>query len=112
MKVLLDVGVSPRLRRPLQQELAGVAVESAVFHDWRSLRDDELLGVADRGGFTTLVTADKRMAAENPHTPIAIVALENNSLGGLLAAVATIADAIRSTLPGESCLVPVARLHQ
>ena len=55
MKVLLDVGVSPRLRQPLQQHLDGVVVESAVFHNWRSLRDDELLAVAERGGFTTLV---------------------------------------------------------
>ena len=112
MKVLLDVGVSPRLRHPLQQQLGGVVVESAVFHNWRSLRDDELLAVADRGGFTTLVTTDKRMAVEQPHPPIAIIAVDNNSLGGLLAAVAAIADAIRSTLPGENCLVPVARVRR
>ena len=112
MKVLLDVGVSPRLRQPLQQQLGGVVVESAIYHNWRSLRDDELLAVAERGGFTTLVTADKRMAAEQPHPPIAIVAVDNNSLGGLLAAVSAIADAIRSTLPGENCIVPVARVRR
>ena len=112
MKVLLDVGVSPRLRQPLQQQLGGAAVESAVYHDWRSLRDDELLAVAERNGFTTLVTTDKRMAEEQPHASMAIVAVDNNRLGGLLAAVSTIADAIRSTLPGESRLVPVARVRR
>ena len=112
MKVLLDVGVSPRLRQPLQQQLGGVAVESAVYHDWRSLPDGELLTVAERAGFTTLVTADKRMTAEQRLPPIAIVTVDNNSLGGLLAAVPTIADAIRSTLPGESRLVPVARVRR
>lgn len=112
MKVLLDVGVSPRLRQPLQQQLGGVAVESAVFHDWRSLRDDELLAAAEHGGFTALVTADKRMAREQPQAPIAIVAVDDNSLDGLLATTSSIADAIRSTLPGESRLVPVARLRR
>jgi predicted nuclease of predicted toxin-antitoxin system len=112
VKVLLDVGVSPRLRQPLQQRLGDVAVESADFHNWRSLRDDELLAAAERGGFTTLVTADKRMAVEQPNPPIAIIAVDNNSLAGLLAAVSAIADAIRTTLPGESCLVPVARVRR
>ena len=112
MKVLLDVGVSPRLRQPLQQQLGGVVVESAVFHNWRSLRDDELLAVAERGGFTALITTDKRMAMEQRNPPIAIVAVDNNGLGGLLAAVPTITDAIRSTLPGENCVVPGARVRR
>ena len=112
MKVLLDVGVSQRLRQPLQQQLGGVLVESAVFHNWRLLRDNELLAVAERSGFTALVTTDKRMAEEQPHPPIAIVAVDNNSLDGLLAAVPAIANAIRSTLPGENCVVPVARVRR
>ena len=112
MKVLLDVGVSPRIRHPLQQHLGGVAVESAVYHDWRSLRDDELLAAAEASGFTTLVTADKRMAEEQPQAPIAIVAVDDNSLGGLLAAVSSIAAAIHSTLPGEKRLVRVARVRR
>ena len=87
-------------------------VESAVFHNWRSLRDDELLAVAERDGFTALITTDKRMAMEQRHPPIAIVAVDNNGLGGLLAAVPAIADAIRSTLPGENCVVPVARVRR
>ena len=112
MKVLLDVGVSPRLRQPLQQQLKGIVVESAVYHSWRSLRDDELIAVAERGGFTALVTTDKRMAEEQRQAPIAIVTVDDNSLGGLLAAVSSIADAIRSTLPGESRLVRVVRLRR
>ena len=83
MKVLLDVGVSPRLRQALQQQLGGVVVESADFHNWRSLRDDELLDAAERNGFTTLITTDKRMAAEQPHAQIAVIVVDNNSLAGL-----------------------------
>ena len=112
MKVLLDVGVPPRLRQPLREQLGGVAVESAEFHNWRSLRDDELLAAAERAGFTALVTTDKRMAVEQPHAPVAIIAVDDNSLAGLLAAAASIADAIRSTPRGENRLVPVARFRQ
>ena len=112
MKVLLDVGVSPRLRQPLRQLLGGVAVESAVYHDWRSLPDNELLAVAEGSGFTTLVTTDKRIAKEQPQAPIAIVVVDDNSVGGLMASAATVANAIQSTLPGESRLARVARVRQ
>ena len=74
MKVLLDVAVSPRLRRPLQGQLEGAVVETAVFREWRFLRDDRLLAEAARYGFTTLVTTDRRMAGEQRHPSIAIVA--------------------------------------
>ena len=46
VKVLLDVGISPRLRLPLQQALDDAPVESAVFNQWRTLRDDQLLALA------------------------------------------------------------------
>ena len=78
MKVLLDVGISPRLRLPLQTALGGTPVESAVFNHWRMLRDDELLAQANLNGFTTLVTTDKRLATEQRHPAIAIVAVDDN----------------------------------
>ena len=87
-------------------------MESAVYHDWRSLPDNELLAVAERSGFTTLVTTDKRIAKEQAQAPIAIVAVDANSVDRLVASAATIASAIRSTLPGESRLVPVARVRR
>ena len=65
MKVLLDVGVSPRLRVPLESALGGTPVESAVFHRWRTLRNGELLELAHREGFTTLLTTDKRFWHRN-----------------------------------------------
>ena len=64
MKVLLDVGISPRLRPALQEALDGTIVDSAIFHDWRTLRNSELLDMAHRHGFTVLVTSDKRLALE------------------------------------------------
>ena len=108
MKVLLDVGVSPRLREPLRQLLGAVDVETAVYRGWRSHRDDELLTAAARTGFTTLVTTDRRMALEQPHPSIAIVAVDDNRLDGLLASAPMIADAVRSTPAGGNLLVEIA----
>ena len=61
MKVLLDVGISPRVRAGLQDALDGAPVESAVFHAWRALRNGELIEKAHQHGFNTLVTSDKRL---------------------------------------------------
>ena len=112
MRLLLDVGVSPRLRQPFRQQLGGALVKCAEHHNWRSLRDHDPLSAAERGGFTAPTTTDGRMAAEQPHTPIAIIAFDDISLAGLLAAASSIAEAVRSALPGEKRLVPVARFRR
>ena len=109
MKVLLDVGISPRLRLPLQTALGGTPVESAVFHQWRTLRDDELLAQASLNGFTTLVTTDKHLATEQRHPYVAVVAVDDNRLTALRGALTEIAQAIRSTAPGEHRVVNTFR---
>ena len=83
-------------------------METAAFHEWRALRDDQLLAEAAKHGFTTLVTTDKRMAGEQSHSAIAIVAVDDNRVSRLTAALPAIAEAIRATDPGESCIVAVA----
>ena len=105
MKVLLDVGISPRLRSILSDALDGAVVESAVFHDWRTLRNGELLRRAGELGFTTLVTADKRLAREQAPLPIAVIAVEDNRLNALKAALTHIAAAVRETPAGLDRLV-------
>ena len=107
MKVLLDVGISPRLRSARQQALGGATVESAIFHDWRTLRNSELLDQAHRHGFTALVTSDKRLAQEQTRLPIAVVAVDDNRFGPLRAAVNDIATAIRETAAGEHRIVAI-----
>ena len=109
MKVLLDVGISPRLRLPLQQALDDAPVESAVFNQWRTLRDDELLAQASQAGFTALVTADKKLGPEQNHPRIAVVAVDDNRLASLRPALDDIARAVRSTPPGEHRLVATRR---
>ena len=84
-----------RCKRPLD----GSSVESAIFHHWRTLRNSELLEQAHQHGFTALVTADKRLATEHPRPPIAVIAVDDNRLRPLRAAVHDIANAIRVTPP-------------
>ena len=80
MKVLLDVGVSHRLRRPLQETLDGAPVESAIFRGWQELKDDELLARAHADEFTALLTTDKRLAQEQASLALAVIALDDNRL--------------------------------
>ena len=103
--MLLDVGISPRLRSALADTLDGVVVESAIYRGWRTQRNGELLRLAEQRGFTTLVTADKRLAEQQAHLPLAVVAVDDNRLSVLRAAIHRIASAIRETPPGASRLV-------
>ena len=84
-------------------------VETAVFHQWRTLRDDELLAQASLNGFTTLVTTDKHLATEQQHPYVAVVAVDDNRLTALRGALTEIAQAIRSTAPGERRIVNTLR---
>lgn len=105
MKVLLDVGVSPRLRLGLQAALDDAPVESAVYHQWRSLSAADLLAEASARGFTVLVTTDKRLVEQQRHAGIAVLAVDDNRLSSLRAALPDIARAIRSLAPGDHALV-------
>lgn len=107
MKVLLDQGVSPRLRQPLQNALDGVPVESAMFRNWSALRDDELLTRAHDNGFTVLLTTDKRLAREQAPLLIAVIVLDDNRWPALVSAVDTIATAIKEIRSGEHRLLAV-----
>lgn len=105
MKVLLDVGISPRLRSALSDALEGAVVESAIFHDWRTLRNGELLQRARKLGFTTLITTDKRLAQEQAPLPIAVVAVTTIDFTALQAALPRIASAIQQTQIGANSFV-------
>lgn len=107
MKVLPDVGISPRLRLPLQAALGNVPVETAVFHQWRSLGDRELLARASARGFTALVTTDKRLAEQRRHPDLAVVAVDDNRLSSLRSALPDIAQAILSLAPGDHALIAI-----
>ena len=107
MKVLLDQGVSPRLRRPLQDALDGAPVESAMFRNWGTLTDRELLARAHDDGFTVLLTTDKRMAREQAPLSVAVIALDDNRWSALRQAVDEIATAVRAIRKGRHQLLAI-----
>ena len=76
-------------------------MESAVFNDWRTLRNSELLKQARDHGFTTLITSDKRLAREHSPLPLAVIAVDDNRLKPLLDGVLDIARAVRETPAGS-----------
>ena len=80
-----------------------------MFHDWRTLRNSDLLAQAHREGFTARVTSDKRLASEQARLAIAVVAVDDNRLGPILAAVDEIAEAIRTTPRGAGRLVSITK---
>jgi hypothetical protein len=85
----------------LEQALGGATVESAVFNEWRTLRNSELLKQAHDHGFTALLTSDKRLAREQSQLPMAVIAVDDNRLKPLLEGVHDIARAIRETPAGS-----------
>lgn len=108
MKVLLDQGVSHRLRHPLQEALDGVSVESVLFHKWDALRDDELLIRARNDGFTVLLTTDKNLAREQAPLSIAVITLDDNRRQVLLSAVDRIASVIKEIQLGEDRVLNIS----
>ena len=105
MKVLLDAGISPRLRIPLGAALGNVPVETARHHGWDALKDKELLARGASEGFTVLLTTDQSLGSEQADSPLAVVAVDDNRVPALLAALAEIAEAIRSAIPGQPQIV-------
>ncbi len=107
--MLLDVGVSYRLIPALREALGGMPIETARFHNWHTLRNGELLARASTEGFTTMLTTDKRLAGEQSSLPMAVIALDDNRLPGLLLAADRIADTIRNTEVGQSRILVINR---
>jgi len=104
MKVLLDQGVSKRIRPVLERKL-GCEVHTVHHHGWDTLHDGELLQQAALSDFTAIVTTDLRMADQQRQSAIAIVSVDDNRIPALIAGADFIVDAIRSTNPGEHTVV-------
>ena len=87
--------------------LAACPSRAPSIRHWNELRDDELLARAHAHGFTTLVTTDKRLATEQPVLPLAVIAVDDNRLPALVAAVDDIAHAVRGVAVGEHRIVAI-----
>ena len=108
MKVLLDVGVSHRLRLLLQDALGGMPVESAIFrHIGVNSGTTNSSHAPTRRDSPPWSTTDKRLATEQPVLPLAVIAVDDNRLPALVAAVDDIANAIRGVDIGEHRIVAI-----
>lgn len=104
MKVLLDQGVSKRIRPVLERKLC-CEVHTVDHHGWGTLRDDELLQQAALLGFTTIVTTDLRMAEEQRQAAVAVVAVDDNRIPGLIRSADSIVRAIHAACAAHGVLV-------
>ena len=76
-------------------------METARYRGWDALTDEELLEQAGSAGFTVLVTTDKSLGSEQPDSALGVVAVDDNRVDALLAALAEIVEAIRAAVPGQ-----------
>lgn len=63
MKVLFDQGTPV----PLREFLSGHEVSTAYELGWSTLRNGELLAMAEAGGFQVFVTADTNLRENSPN---------------------------------------------
>lgn len=96
MKILLDECVPS----PLRKLLAGHECHTAQEVGWKSIRNGELLALAE-GKFDLFITADQGLVYEQNlrGRRIAILELSTNKLRPIEAAAAQLRDAI-TTIPG------------
>ncbi len=88
---------------PLREHLTPHQVETAFERGWSSLTNGELLARAEQEGFEIFVTTDKNLRYQQNFSglSIAILVLTSTSWPRIQKAVAVIAQAIGSTMPGS-----------
>ena len=97
MRVLFDQGTPA----PLRHSLAGHVVETAFECGWSSLKNGELIEVAEQAGFAVFVTTDKNLEYQQNLTgrKLAIVVLSTTSWPRIqesLAQIVAVVDAARA----------------
>lgn len=98
MRVLFDQGTPV----PLRQLLVGHEVSTAYECGWSTLKNGELLAVAEAHGFEVLVTTDKNLKYQQnlASRSIAVVVLGTTSWPRIRAAAGTVVTAVHSASPG------------
>jgi predicted nuclease of predicted toxin-antitoxin system len=103
--ILLDNNVP----RGLVRALTGHTVTEARERGWATLKNGELLNVAEQAGFDVLVTADKNIRyQQNPHgRKLSIVVLNQLRWGLVRRMSAEIAAAVGAATPGSFAEVDI-----
>ena len=106
MRILFDQGTPVPLRELLPQHEVAVAYERG----WSTLKNGELLDVAEPEGFEVFVTTDSRLKFQQNlgARPIAVVCLLSASWPRIQRALVAVIDAIDAARPGTYTDVEVA----
>lgn len=88
---------------PLRKLLSAHQVETAFERGWSTLRNGDLLAVAEQEDFEVFVTTDKNLRDQQNFggLRIAIVVLSSTSWPRIQKAAAAVKQAIDATLPGS-----------
>jgi len=107
MRVLFDQGTPD----PLRQTLLGHEVETAYERGWSSLKNGELLNVAERESFEVLVTTDSNLKYQQnlAGRRLAIVVLLSTSWPRIRRVADKVVHAIDSATAGSYEEVEVAK---
>jgi uncharacterized protein (DUF433 family) len=99
--VLFDQGTPA----PLRHALVGHTVETAYERGWSSLKNGELIAVAESVGFGVFVTTDKNLKYQQnlPQRSIAIVVLHTTSWPRIQKSLPKIAAAVATAAKGSYC---------
>lgn len=99
MLVLFDQGTPV----PLRESLTRHEVSTAYERDWSTLKNGDLLDVAEREGFAILVTTDKNLKHQQNlgARRIAIIVLTSTSWPRIQQEIAAVVHAVDGTSPGS-----------
>ena len=99
MRILFDQGTPV----PLRRHLARHVVDTTFERGWSSLRDRELLGVAEQEGYDLLMTTDQNLRYQQhlADRQLAILVLLSTSWPRIQLRIETIQAAVESIIPGE-----------
>src|SRR5580692_281692 len=99
MRVLFDQATPV----PIRASLKGHEVRTAAQQGWDTLKNGELLTVAEADGFDVLLTTDKNMRYQQnlAGRKIAVVVLGLQQWPSLRANVARVVEAIEAATPGS-----------
>src|SRR5215813_7445352 len=105
MRVLFDQGTPV----PLRQHLTGHLVDTAFERGWSTLRNGELLDVAERERYALLITTDQNLRYQQhlAARELAIIVLLSTSWPRIQLRLNTIQAAIESIMAGGYQEIPI-----
>jgi len=106
MKILFDQGTPA----PLRYSLPNHEVATAFERGWASLKNGDLLNMAEAEGFDAIVTTDQNMRYQQnlPARRLAIVVLMTTNWPRIQRSIEKVIAAINGVRAGEYCEVEVA----